>query len=58
MVDLGPLALWWPPNSPMTVAALINPLTGEEVPCPPGTQIMGDDVDWMTRGWEAVFAIE
>jgi hypothetical protein len=43
---------------PVTVSALINPITGEAVPCPPGTQVMSDDLDWMTDGWEAVFLIE
>jgi hypothetical protein len=44
--------------APVTVSALINPITGETISCPPGTQIMCDDLDWMTEGWQAVFAIE
>lgn len=43
---------------PVSISALINPINGESVPCPPGTQIMADDLDWMVHGWEAVFLIE
>jgi hypothetical protein len=44
--------------TPVRVRALVNPITGELVQAPAGTEIMCDDIDWMLDGWTMVWAIE
>lgn len=51
------LPLPWPPEDGFVpVRSLLNPITGESVPM--ATEMHSEDLDWLTRSWQDVFAME